>query len=889
MIVPNEVSIDSRVQKTARSAQDAGYTVTVVGAAGRDSRFSAVLNGVLTLRVPRKPLAPKSRPSQITASIHRRVANWPRLASLPFRAVARLFNAVGTRITNRTPLPYRAFTSDEVSERVRAASQLDPSIAVWTARFLRPLVDLKPDIIYVHDAILLLAGGLAQEELSRRGHPAKLVADVHEWWPGVGGTTPERIKSRTDLEEYWVPRADLVLTVSPTLSRWLTERLDLATPPVSVENAASVAVVAARGRKTIREECGLLDGTPLLVYAGAIAPARGVDVAIDAIAQIPGAHLAVVAGKRNKYVIDLEEHAQAKGMSDRIHIVSFVPPESISWYLNSATAGLAPFRRSKSHDSALATKISEYLNAKLPLVVSDCEAQGEYVSRTGVGEVFVADDVDGARIAISKVIGDRDTYVSTITEDLLRDRTWEYQAAELVTVLTSVEAPGSSRISPPPPAIDAVRISSEALKFHSAWIDGSLLKDSHSTRYDTLFGSDNERLSESIEQLGPLTPITTKARSLPVVQEASPTRGALTEHIMMERPKVDSDQSNLIVGPANSAGQGYAWAKAVRSGVTNVGSSNFTVVTSATYPFPSDYSVDVDIYRRSETWSADQRKYITENYTHALWESGRAPLGLADGRSAWEQIESLRRDGITPAFLAHGSDVRIPSQHADQFAGSPFLNVEHALTQALEKKTRDLHMHLEGFTGPRFVSTPDLLPYVPHASWLPVVADASWFVSNNRPFRTPLRVAHVTSNSMLSQSDEIDALMEPLASKGEVEYSRISGQPPSAMRGLMLEVDILLDQFGIGNYGVAACEAMALGLVVVGNVDDEARRVVLSTTGLELPVVQSELSSVPTVLRQLANDPLKLEATRQAGYKFARKVHDGRMSASILQNWLESN
>lgn len=504
MIVPNEVTVDSRVQKTARSAQDAGYTVTILGAANRESPYSAVLNGVLTVRVSRNPSVPKGRLSQIAASLRRRVPRWPRWASMPVRAAAKVLDKVGRFITNRTKLPDRAFADRTVRARALEASRLEPDIAVWTARFLRPLVDLRPDIIYVHDAVLLLAGGLAQEELARRGHEAKLIADVHEWWPGVGGVSADRIKSRTDLEDEWVPRADLVLTVSPTLSSWLTARLDLPTPPVSVENAAFAAIVKAESRETIREECGLADDVPLLVYAGAIAYARGIDVAIDAISQIPGAHLAVVAGKRTQYVIDLEEHAALKGMAERLHIVSYVPPESISWYLGTATAGLAPFRRSKSHDSALATKISEYLNASLPLVVSDCEAQAAYVQRTGVGEVFIAENVETAKIAILRVISDRAHYVSKITDDLLRDRTWDYQADKLVASLALIEPPSHPRVSPAVTSTSAVRISRDALLFHSTWLSGVLVRKPTARQYRALFGASRKIQRDAVLSLAPV-------------------------------------------------------------------------------------------------------------------------------------------------------------------------------------------------------------------------------------------------------------------------------------------------------------------------------------------------------------------------------------------------
>lgn len=511
MIVANDVSIDSRVQKTARAAQDAGYLVTVLGAAVRGAQWSTSLNGVFVARAPRVPTPPMHYFSRVAVGVRRRVKSKPAVIDLAGRGLALVLDRLGIFIVNRRRQPYRAFSDREVRRRVREASKKHPDIAMWTARFLRPLVDLNPDVIYVHDAVLLLAGGLAKEELARRGRDVRFIADIHEWWPGVAGTTPARIASRTDLEDEWVPHADKVLTVSDTLAGWLEERWSLEKTPDSVENAALAVWEAAPGRSTIREECGLDSNVPLLVYAGAIAPARGVDVAVDAVADIPGAHLVVVAGKRTVHVVELEKQASARGMADRFHVVPFVPPNSISWYLSSATAGLAPFRRSKSHDSALATKISEYLNGGLPLIVSDCESQARYVRAHGVGEVFTADDVQEARAAIVKVIAGREEYASRITDELLATRTWEYQAQRFVEVLRSVAEPTTPPVPPHDPGPSGLRFSREAIELQTWRLSDEWPSLGDQRQYRALVGRSPARQQAMVEGLASLAhPHTTR-------------------------------------------------------------------------------------------------------------------------------------------------------------------------------------------------------------------------------------------------------------------------------------------------------------------------------------------------------------------------------------------
>ena len=44
----------------------------------------------------------------------------------------------------------------------------------------------------------------------------------------------------------------------------------------------------------LRELCGIGPDVPLLVYSGAAAPQRGLDIMVEALPQLPGVHVAFV-------------------------------------------------------------------------------------------------------------------------------------------------------------------------------------------------------------------------------------------------------------------------------------------------------------------------------------------------------------------------------------------------------------------------------------------------------------------------------------------------------------------------------------------------------------------------------------------------------------------
>ena len=135
-------------------------------------------------------------------------------------------------------------------------------------------------------------------------------------------------------------------------------------------------------------------------------------------------------------------------------------------------------------------------------------------------------------------------------------------------------------------------------------------------------------------------------------------------------------------------------------------------------------------------------------------------------------------------------------------------------------------------------------------------------------------------------SDLVDPVAQALHDEGLIEYRRIEGVPHDQMREVYRSADIVLEQFRIGDYGVAACEAMAAGRVVISHVNDGVRRAAREAAGYELPLIEATGSSLEAVLRGIVADPTTALAAAQAGPHFVRSLHDGRRSAEVLRPFL---
>jgi hypothetical protein len=309
-------------------------------------------------------------------------------------------------------------------------------------------------------------------------------------------------------------------------------------------------------------------------------------------------------------------------------------------------------------------------------------------------------------------------------------------------------------------------------------------------------------------------------------------------------------------------------------------------VLNGRYDFPVDYAVDRSVYA-CLVWQRDQERYVARTFTHVLIEAERPVLGTLYGPECSTEIPVLRRAGLVVALIAHGSDVRVPTLHAERYEWSPFRESDWEIIPSLEyNATRNAHL-LREYDGSVLVSTPDLLDDVPNATWCPVVVDTSlWATSAPVMERERPVVVHAPSKARMKGSELIDPVVQELADQGLVEYRRVEGIGPAEMPGVYRTADIVLDQFRLGSYGVAACEGMAAGRVVIGHVADEVRGRVRSATGQDCAIVEATPATLRDVLVHLVENRTMAREAAIAGTRYVKAVHDGRLAADALTPFL---
>lgn len=168
---------------------------------------------------------------------------------------------------------------------------------------------------------------------------------------------------------------------------------DLATRAVALGAAADRLEVVPYGvdtsrftpgaetRTRIRQRINLADGDRLVVAAGRLVRKKGFEYLIDAMAHLPGAHLALAGD--GDLAHELRTRAALAGVADRVHFLGDVSQDDVAGWFGAADVVAIPSVRDDSGNvDGLPNTVLEALAAGAPVVAT---------SAGGIGSVIVDD------------------------------------------------------------------------------------------------------------------------------------------------------------------------------------------------------------------------------------------------------------------------------------------------------------------------------------------------------------------------------------------------------------------------------------------------------------------------------------------------------------------
>ncbi|HYY49066.1 MAG TPA: glycosyltransferase family 4 protein [Thermoplasmata archaeon] len=258
-----------------------------------------------------------------------------------------------------------------------------------------------PDVIVAHDLEVLSAGVRAG------AGRVPVVYDAHEDWPAmVGETSPIEGVFSSILERRLSRQVAAVVTPSELIAEkfraWgaRAETLHNAPYEAEVEPLPTAADVAQ-----IREGLGVA-GAFVLGYVGTLAPKRGLELAVEALAGLPHDVRFVVVGGPATEAERIRGLAQRAGVGDRVSLVGRVPRRDVSRYTAAFDLALVlPPPASRNYLTTLPNKAYDCMAVGVPILASDLPALRRLIVDEARAGIVVAPEVRAVREAIMDLRG----------------------------------------------------------------------------------------------------------------------------------------------------------------------------------------------------------------------------------------------------------------------------------------------------------------------------------------------------------------------------------------------------------------------------------------------------------------------------------------------------
>lgn len=250
------------------------------------------------------------------------------------------------------------------------------------------------DVVWANDSDTLPGCHAAARRMK-----ARLVLDAHELFPEVPEIQRKPLVKwvwRT-VERQLFPRCDAMLTVCRSVADHYRRTLGVEMAVVRNVPGKGEAGMPADPASGARHPA-----LKTLLYQGAVNLGRGVDWAIDALEWLPCCRLVVAGG--GDLLEQMKAYAASRPWADRVLFLGRLMPDELTVLTRQADVGLVMLEdMGLSYHYALPNRVGDFVDAGVPMVVSDLPEMAAVVRRFDVGEVIESGEWSNAE-ALAKAV-----------------------------------------------------------------------------------------------------------------------------------------------------------------------------------------------------------------------------------------------------------------------------------------------------------------------------------------------------------------------------------------------------------------------------------------------------------------------------------------------------
>jgi glycosyltransferase involved in cell wall biosynthesis len=273
--------------------------------------------------------------------------------------------------------------------------------ALWRIRRILRRGDIE--FVYERYAIFAFAGAHCAR---RAGLPLVLEVNYTSRSPLVRRRSRLFAPLARRIERSVMARATVLAAISEPIARQLTNDLGIAAARVVLTPNAANPAHFHPGVEPVREVGGTrIDGGPVVGFVGTFAPWHGLDLLVQAFAQVAArfdARLVLVGDGPERTRI--EELCRSMGLQERVAFAGTVPYVELPRYVAAFTVGVMP----DSNDYGSPVKVFEYMACGKPVVVPDYAPLREVVQDRMQGLIFRRKDTAALARCLAEILADRE-------------------------------------------------------------------------------------------------------------------------------------------------------------------------------------------------------------------------------------------------------------------------------------------------------------------------------------------------------------------------------------------------------------------------------------------------------------------------------------------------
>lgn len=287
---------------------------------------------------------------------------------------------------------------------------------------LKKLAD-RNTILHANDLDALLPNYWVSHRLK-----IPFVYDSHELFtemPSLNGRWTQKIWQ--GLEYYLMPKIVYMITTSHSYAQWFRKKYKKS--PIVLQNFPRYSTTPPR--QTLEKERNII------IYQGVINPSRGIDKAINAMQYIDNAVLKIVGDGPKKY--DYEKLVLSKGLENKVYFLGKLSPRELQKLTSTADVGLSIEENGGfSYLYSLPNKISDYIQARIPLVSSNFPEMSKIHQQYTVGEQITSHRPKVIAQAIQKILARGKEYYLSDLETAAQHLCWEREEPKLIELYNKV-------------------------------------------------------------------------------------------------------------------------------------------------------------------------------------------------------------------------------------------------------------------------------------------------------------------------------------------------------------------------------------------------------------------------------------------------------------------